>query len=289
MRRLSPVLCTCIIVHQRRVIRADISDDMMMSSLSTIQPPYAISKHRWKQVPHGSSYLRPARHSGALSRMHLSPLKMYSSFMGFIFHLFLAQLVIPAYGATSANDLIRTCVNSDNWIRPFWPASIRQYCQGVMNAFEHIEPEVHSISAPAHEFLPVGMAQKPYEGRILEPVRTPWKITSGELSSHFLAVVYMEWILISQYSALTLIDVPGPCTLAVTPVNRSDSEFLPMGIPAPPYPTSGVYTWRTIYNSAVRLRELCLEVSRQPEAGIVWLDSLNTLPHNWNIFGTDQR
>ena len=119
--------------------------------------------------------------------MHLSLFKMHSSLMISIFHLFLAQIVIPTYGATSANNLIRTCVNSDNWIEPFWPAKIRQYCRGVISAFEDIEPEVHSILAPAHEFLPVGMAQKPFEGRLLEPVRTPWKISSGALYPHSLA------------------------------------------------------------------------------------------------------
>ena len=204
--------------------------------------------------------------------------------MVFIFHLFLAHIVIPTYGATSANNLIRTCVNSDAWIEPFWPANIWQYCLLAMNEFEDMEPEVHSISAPVHEFLPVGMAQKPYEGRILEPVRTPWKISSGALSSHFLAVVYLEWILVSQYSNLILVDVSGPCTLAVTPINRSESRFLPVGIPAPPYPTSGVFTWRAVYDAAVGLRNFCLYYTTQPEAGIVWLDSLNTLPFYWNIF-----
>ena len=257
---------------------------MITSGLSTIQPPYAIFKHRWENVTHGSPYLRPARHSGAVSRMHLSLVKMHLSFMVFIFHLFLAQLVIPTYGATSANNLIRSCVSSDDWIRPFWPATIWQYCQGVMNVFQDIKPEVHSISAPVHEFLPVGMAQKPYEGRILEPVRTPWKIKNGALSSHFLAVVYLEWILVSQYSDLTLVNVSGPCTLAITPINRSDSRFLPVGIPAPPYPTSGVFTWRALYHAAGGLRDLCLYNSRQPEAGVVWLDSSNTLPLYWNMF-----
>lgn len=134
-----------------------------------------------ENVPHEFSYLHLTCYSGEASRKHLSLFKMRSSLMIFIFHLFLAQLVIPIYGATSANNLIRTCVTSPNWIVPSWPANILQYCNGVMNAFEDMEPEVHSISAPAHEFLPMGMAQTPYEGKILEPVRTPWKISSGAL------------------------------------------------------------------------------------------------------------
>ena len=136
-------------------------------------------------MPHGFSYLCLAWYSGDPSTMHLSLFKMHSFAMTFMFHLFLAQFVIAVPGATSANDLIRTCNSSVNWVTPLWPANILQYCQEVMDIFEVREPEVHSISAPAHEFLPVGMAQRPYEGRILEPVRTPWKISSGLLSSHF--------------------------------------------------------------------------------------------------------
>ena len=162
-------------------MRTDILDDIERSNTSTIQPPHAIFKHRWANVPHQFSYLRLTCYSGEASEMHLSLFKMHSSLIIFIFHLFLAQLVIPIYGATSANNLIRTCISSGNWIGPFWPANILQYCQGVMNAFADMEPEVHSIVAPAHEFLPVGMAQTPYEGKILEPVRTPWKISSGAL------------------------------------------------------------------------------------------------------------
>ena len=210
--------------------------------------------------------------------MPLSLFKMHSSVMTFMFHLFVAQIVIAVYGATSANDLIRTCNSSVNWVTPFWPANILQYCQEVMDIFEDRESEVHSISAPPHEFLPVGMAQRPYEGRILEPVRTPWKISSGVLSSHFLTLLHMECVLAFPYSDLTFVHVSGPCTLVVTPVNRSDSGFFPIGIPAPPYPTSGVFTWRTIYYAAVGIRHLCLEISRQPEAGIVWLESSNTFP-----------
>ena len=136
-------------------------------------------------MPHGFSYLCLAWYSGDPSTMHLSLFKMQSFAMTFMLHSFLAQFVIAVPGATSANDLIRTCNSSVNWVTPLWPANILQYCQEVMDIFEVREPEVHSISAPAHEFLPVGMAQRPYEGRILEPVRTPWKISSGLLSSHF--------------------------------------------------------------------------------------------------------
>ena len=83
----------------------------------------------------------------------------------------------------------------------------------------------------------------------------------------------MERVLVFPYSDLTFVHVSGPCTLVVTPVSRSDSSFFPVGIPAPPYPTSGVFTWRAIYHAAVGIRHLCLEISRQPEAGIVWLDT----------------
>lgn len=179
-------------LDQWRIIRSDIFDDIEKSNTTTIQPPYAIFKHRWENVPHGFSYLRLTWYSGEVFKMDLSLFKMHSSLMAFIFSVFLAEFVIPTYGATSSDDLFRTCVGSDNWMKPFWPANILQYCRGVMAAFDDIEPEVHSILAPAHEFLPVGMAQTPYEGKILQPVRTPWKIRSGALSSHFLAVLYLE-------------------------------------------------------------------------------------------------
>ncbi len=118
--------------------------------------------------------------------------------MLFISSLFLAQLVAPTYVATSANNLIRTCDASYFWIKPSWPANILEYCQGILNAFEDIEPEVHSTTGPAHKFLPVGMAQKPFEGRILEPVRTPWKLSNGALFPYSLAVLYMVWVLLSH-------------------------------------------------------------------------------------------
>ena len=104
--------------------------------------------------------------------------------MTFMFHLFLAQFVIAVPSVTSTNDLIRTCDNSANWVTPLWPANVLQYCEEVIQILVSREPEVGSETAPPHEFLPVGMAQRPYYGRIYEPVRTPWKISSGLLSSH---------------------------------------------------------------------------------------------------------
>lgn len=100
------------------------------------------------------------------------------------------------------------------------------------------------------------------------------------------SLLFYTWneSLVFQYSDLMLVDVSGPCTLVVTPLNRSDSEYFPVGIPAAPYPTSGVFTWRAIYYAAVGIRDLCLEISRQPEGGIVWLDSSNTLSLRWNMF-----
>lgn len=73
-----------------------------------------------------------------------------------------------------------------------------------------------------------------------------------------------------------LVGVSGPCTLAVTPLDIEDSDFLPDGIPAYPYPESGVLTWRGVFYSAVALGNLCVRSSR--EAGIAWLESSNNLP-----------
>ena len=213
--------------------------------------------------------------------MQLSVFKMHSSLMIFISSSFLAQLVIPTYGATSANNLIRTCDNSDNWIKPSWPANITLYCQRILDDLEDMEPEVHSTTGPNHEFLPVGMAQKPFEGRILQPVRTPWKLSNGALFSHPHTVLYLVWVVVFPYSDLMLVDVSGPCTLAVTPLDRAYSDLLPRGIPAYPYPESGVLTWRGVYFAAVALVDLCVRLNR--EAGIEWLDSSNTLPLYWNV------
>ena len=237
-----------------------------------VQPLYAIFKHRCENVPCLFPYLRPTCHSGEPFRMHLSVFKMQSSLTVSISSLFLAQLVIPAYGTTSANDLIRKCDNSTAWISISWPANIMDYCQGVLNELEIIEPEVHMLSGPLHEFLPVGMAQKPRGGQILEPVRTPWKLVNGVLFSQPHTI---------PYSDLMLVCVEGPCTLAVTPLDRSDSDFLPRGIPAYPYPESGILTWRGVFYSALALGNLCVRSNRS--AGIVWLDSSNNLPLYWNV------
>ena len=188
--------------------------------------------------------------------------KMQSSLTVSISSLFLAQLVIPAYGATSDNDLTQKCNNSDDWTEPSWPADIMVYCQGVLNELESIEPEVHLISGPLHEFLPVGMAQKPRGGQILEPVRTPWKLVNGVLVSQPHAF---------SWSDLMLVCVSGPCTLAVTTLDSRDTDFLPPGIPAYPYPKSGVLTWRGVFYSAVALGNLCIRSNGS--AGIAWLDS----------------
>ena len=206
---------------------------------------------------------------------------MHSSLMVFISSSFLAQLVIPTYGATLPNDLIRSCDNSDNWIGPDWPENILEWCQGILSTFENIEPEVHSIRGPQHEFLPVGMAQKPFEGRILEPVRTPWKLSNGALFPRPLAVLYLVWVVVFPYSGLMLVDVSGPCTMAVTPLDRKDSDLLPRGFPLHRYPESGVITWRSVYYNAVDLVNICLRLSR--DAGIVWLDSSNPLPLDLNL------
>ena len=147
------------------------------------------------------------------------------------------------------------------------------YCQGVLNDFQDIEPEVHTIRGPFHEFLPVGMAQKPFGGETLAPVRTPWKLSNGALFSHPHTVPYLVWVVVLPQSDLMLVGVPGPCTLAVTPLDRRDSEFLPYEFPPYPYPESGVLTWRNVYYSAVGISNGCLRLFR--EAGIVWLDCSN--------------
>ena len=237
-----------------------------------------------KNVPHECSYLRLTHYSGEASRKHLSLFKMHSSLMIFIFYLLLSQLIIPLYGVPLANDLIRSCISSGNWITPSWPANILQYCQGVMTAFEYVKPEVHSISAPAHEFLPMGMAQTPYEGKILKPVRTPWKISSGALFLHSRDCSIFIMGLDFPTFRSNVGSCSGPCTLAITPVNKSDSVYFPVGIPAAPYPTSGVFTWRALYYAAVSIRDLCLDISKYPEAGIVWLDSSDTLPLYKDMF-----
>ena len=236
-----------------------------------VQPPYAIFSYRWKNVPCWFPYLRPTCHSSESFRMHLSVFKMQSALTVSTSSLFLAQLVISAYGATSANNLIRRCENSNGWTEPSWPADIMGYCQGLLNLLENTEPEVHVLSGPLHEFLPLGMAQKPRGGQILEPVRTPWKLVHGVLFSQPHTI---------PYSDLMLVCASGPCTLAVTTLNRRDSDFLPPGIPAYPYPESGVLTWRGVFYSAVALGNLCVRSNRS--AGIVWLDSSNNLPLYWN-------
>ena len=237
-----------------------------------VQPLYAILRHSCEYVPRCLPYLRPTCHFDEPFIMHLSVFKMQSSLTFFISSSFLAQLVIPAYGATSANDLLRSCVKSDDWITPPWPVNIMDYCQGVLNELEITEREVHQISGPLHEFLPVGMAQKPYGGQILEPVRTPWKLVNGALPSQPHTI---------PYSDLILVGVLGPCTLTVTTLDRIDSDFLPDGIPAYPYPESGVLTWRGVFYSAVALGNLC--VRRGRAAGVMWLDSSNDLPLYWNV------
>ena len=155
---------------------------MRMSDLSSLQPPYAIFKHSCEHVPSDFPYLRPTCHSGEPFRMRFSVFKMQSSLTVFISSSFLAQLVIPAYGATW-KEPIKACDNSDDWIRPSWPANIMDYCQRVLNELEETEPEVHQLTGPLHEFLPVGMAQKPRGGETLVPVRTPWKLVNGALIS----------------------------------------------------------------------------------------------------------
>ena len=176
---------------QGRVIRTDTFDGITISDLSTLQPPYAIMKYSCENASRGFPYLRLTYHSGEASMMHLSVFSMHSSLMIFISSSFLAQFIIPAYGATSANDLIRTCDGSADWITPSWPANIIAYCQGILDEFEDTLPEVHSITGPFYEFLPVGMAQKPFAGEILVPVRTPWKLSNGALFSYPHTTVYL--------------------------------------------------------------------------------------------------
>ena len=82
----------------------------------------------------------------------------------------------------------------------------------------------------------------------------------------------MEHDLVFPYSDLTFVHVSSPCTLAVTPLSSSDYALYPAGIPPPPYPTRGVFPWRAIFYAALGLRWTCLEISGQPEPGIVWLE-----------------
>ena len=116
------------------------------------------------------------------------------------------------------------------------------------------------------------MAQKPRGGEFLVPVRTPWKLVKGALFSQRHTI---------PHSDLMLVVVSGPCTLAVTPFDIEDSAYLPSGIPAYPYPESGVLTCRGVFYSAVTLGNRCIRSRR--ETGIVWLDSSNNLPFYRNV------
>ena len=74
------------------------------------------------------------------------------------------------------------CRDTGLWTTPQWSRSASYNCFRIIEALQRIEPEALLDDVPfQHQFLPLGIEP---EYPAPESVRTPWKLTNGQLSLH---------------------------------------------------------------------------------------------------------
>lgn len=108
------------------------------------------------------------------------PTRPTSSHLALLFMiLFLTRHIaaIPTKKSIHTTNIILDyqCTTSNNWTKPYWPATVYMPCEKILYFLERSQSEVHGLSIE-HEFLPEDALADP---TVPNPVRTPWKLTLG--------------------------------------------------------------------------------------------------------------